>query len=352
MVMRQSIIDIEKLLSPISPDKPTGIYLRYETEYDQISDAMSGEDPNLARGIWKRPLKKYEWVKAKELCINALTNKTKDLQLACWLTESIMHTNGFCGLADGLKLVNGLSKKFWNEIHPLPHEEDIETRLAPYDWLDEKFYVQIKLIPIAKAEVIADGYTFYTWERDVKKIHEEHEDEAQALEPYFSALVTSTENFHLELDQCIDDSLQTIKELREYLTSKVSNEAPAFSQLIQTLEDIKDLNRTAINYFASRKKTEKPEENTKESFETEEKKMRGAAAKFDFTKEELTNVDEAYESLDKISDYLIENEPEYPTGYMVKQAISFRYMDLKEFLNRRISNKNNLNKVLEILKLS
>ena len=154
------------------------------------------------------------------------------------------------------------------------------------------------------------------------------------------------------MDQCINESLQNIKELKEFLKSKVPSDVPTFSQLIRTLESIVDLNKTAINHFTSRKKETLPEGSTEEPIETSGNKTLDAAARFDFKRDELETVDNAYESLEQISDYLIENEPEYPTGYMIKQAISFRYMDLKEFLNRRISNKNNLNKVLEILKLS
>lgn len=349
--MRQLIIDIEKLLAPISSDKPAGNYLRYEDDYDEIINAMKGEDPNLVQGIWVRPIKKYDWLKAKELCISALSNKTKDLQLACWLTESMMYINGFSGLADGLKLICELSKKYWDEIYPLPVDNDMDLRMAPYDWLDEKFYIQIKLIPVVNADVIADGYTYYKWERDVKRIHENHEDESQALEPYLSALISSTEEFHNELDKCIEDSLQSTKELKEFLIGKTSNDAPAFSRLIQTLENVQDLNKTAIKYFESRKNSVQSEKATDETNEIPGEKFIDVS-KFALPKDEFKSIDDAYELLEQISDYLIENDPEYPTGYMVKQAISFRYMELKEFLNMRISNKKNLNRVLEILKLS
>jgi len=350
--MRQQIIDIEKLLAPISPDKPAGNYLRYEREYDNIIDAMKGEDPNLTQGVWVRPLKKYDWQKAKELCTDALSKKTKDIQLACWLTESLMYIHGFCGLADGLKLLCELSKKYWNEIHPLPAGTDMELRFAPYEWLDEKFYIRIKLIPIVKAQVIVEGYTYYTWEHEVKKIHENHEDESKALETYLSILVSSTEEFHLELDKCIDESLQIIKEIKEFLAGKSSSEPLAFSRLIQTLKNIKDINEQAIKYFASRKKSTMPKEAVEKTAKSTEEIILDTGVKHDFKIAGLTSVDYAYESLEQLSDFLIQNEPEYLTGYMVKQAISFRYMDLKEFLNRRISNKKNLSKVLEILKLS
>jgi len=263
-----------------------------------------------------------------------------------------MYIHGFCGLADGLKLLCELSKKYWNEIHPLPAGTDMELRFAPYEWLDEKFYIRIKLIPIVKAQVIVEGYTYYTWEHEVKKIHENHEDESKALETYLSILVSSTEEFHLELDKCIDESLQIIKEIKEFLAGKSSSEPLAFSRLIQTLKNIKDINEQAIKYFASRKKSTMPKEAVEKTAKSTEEIILDTGVKHDFKIAGLTSVDYAYESLEQLSDFLIQNEPEYLTGYMVKQAISFRYMDLKEFLNRRISNKKNLSKVLEILKLS
>ena len=63
----------------------------------------------------------------KELSISALKEKSKDLQIASWLTLSLLKLNGFTGLATGLALLLELCLNFWDTIFPMPDGDDFET---------------------------------------------------------------------------------------------------------------------------------------------------------------------------------------------------------------------------------
>src|SRR5687768_1068945 len=100
-------IDIAELLQPIPGDNPAGEPLRYQGTYDRIADARREDDPTLSQGIYKSTLKRADWTTTESICIEALTKRSKDLQIAGWLLESWLHLYGFAGVTSGLHVLSG-----------------------------------------------------------------------------------------------------------------------------------------------------------------------------------------------------------------------------------------------------
>ena len=125
---------IEELLDPIPGDNPSGPNLRYSLEFDRIKEARR-EDPDLAQGIWKKERRLADYGQVTTLTWELLRSKTKDLQLAVWLTEAQTNLNGFEGLALGLQLIKELLQRFWESLHPELEDGDVEMRAAPLGWL-------------------------------------------------------------------------------------------------------------------------------------------------------------------------------------------------------------------------
>src|SRR5690242_11726955 len=90
--------NISTLLLPISEKAPSGEPLRYEGTYDRIMEARREDDASLEQGVWKRELKKADWILVNQLCLEALQKHSKDLQIAAWLLESWIHLRGFPGV--------------------------------------------------------------------------------------------------------------------------------------------------------------------------------------------------------------------------------------------------------------
>src|SRR5580658_910371 len=104
----------DDILDPISPERPAGSDLRWTPEWDRIKEARRADD-DLDAGKWaKREPKVANWPAVRDLTIRALTDRTKDLQLALWLTEANMHAHGFPGLRDGLRITRELMVRYWN----------------------------------------------------------------------------------------------------------------------------------------------------------------------------------------------------------------------------------------------
>src|SRR4029450_9574619 len=157
--------DIEALLNPISELNRAGESLRYEGTYDRIREARREDDPSLSQGIYKFTLKRADWPTVEAICCEALATRTKDLQVAGWLLESWIHLYGFTGVAAGLRLLSGLCEEYWHDLHPNVDGDDLEARIATFDWVDQKLTVKLKQIPLTLTDGSGDdSYSYADWE--------------------------------------------------------------------------------------------------------------------------------------------------------------------------------------------
>jgi type VI secretion system protein ImpA len=155
-------IDADALLAPVPGDSPVGEDQRYGQAYDEIREARKEVityDPAGKPDVEK----KADWNKVIALSIDALTNKTKDLQIAVWLTEALLITERFEGFNVGLKIINGLLEKYWENLYPPVEEDDLEFRAAPLEFMNEKFSAIIKGIPVTDPKV-TDGISYQQWQ--------------------------------------------------------------------------------------------------------------------------------------------------------------------------------------------
>jgi type VI secretion system protein ImpA len=138
------------LLTAIPGPNPSGVDLRYDPTYDKIKDARR-EDDELPQGAWQANRKTADHALVVKLAGDALATKTKDLQLAAWLTEALLKREGFGGLRDGLALVRTLVADFWDSLYPELDEGDSEPRAAVLDWLANNLIPPVRLAPINNA---------------------------------------------------------------------------------------------------------------------------------------------------------------------------------------------------------
>lgn len=129
--------DITALLEPVADDNPCGADLRadyaaqsvYYRLRDARSDARAAEraadaDPALEADAGQH------WRSVLQLSQTAL-GRARDLEVAAWATEALVREQGLAGLAEGATLIDGLARRFWDGVHPLPDEDGMETRIAP-----------------------------------------------------------------------------------------------------------------------------------------------------------------------------------------------------------------------------
>ncbi len=88
----------EDILEPIAGENPSGVDIRYDSElllYDKIKEARR-QDDELAQGEWQHERKVADFAVVINLAQEGLATRTKDLQLAAWLTEGAASYRRIC----------------------------------------------------------------------------------------------------------------------------------------------------------------------------------------------------------------------------------------------------------------
>jgi type VI secretion system protein ImpA len=117
-----AVFDVEKLLTPVSPDVPCGENLEYDADYAAMEKAAEGK-PEQQYGDKVIAGEEPEWreVRAKAL---DLMGRTKDLRVGMQLARSATWTDGLNGLGDAMAVLAGLVERYWDGVHPQLDPED------------------------------------------------------------------------------------------------------------------------------------------------------------------------------------------------------------------------------------
>ncbi len=131
-------LDFTALLAPISAEVPAGVDPRADfspqSMYLQLRDARSDARDNdrLAEHDGKAEGDVMaKWAAVRRLAQGILAERAKDLEVAAWLTEALVRSDGLNGVAAGVRLMAELADRFWDGLLPMPDEDGIATRVAP-----------------------------------------------------------------------------------------------------------------------------------------------------------------------------------------------------------------------------
>jgi len=136
--MSDDILDIDAMLAPLDDGDGAGTDLRqdyaptaiYQKLRDARADARAEERDRDGRGETEGAVANG-WRDVRRLATTALETKTKDFEIAAWLTEALVRFDGLAGLGAGARLLTGLLAQHWEAGHPQPDEDGLEGRAAP-----------------------------------------------------------------------------------------------------------------------------------------------------------------------------------------------------------------------------
>jgi len=348
-------LEVEELLQPIPGENPGGESLRYQGTYDRIADARREDDPALSQGIYKSNLKRADWATVETICIEALTKKSKDLQIGAWLFEAWLHIYGFAGVTNGLQLLTGLCEQFWDHLHPAFDGADLEARIAPIEWIEQKLSLKLKQIPLTiPGETSRESYSYVDWEsachfenlamKDPRALQEALAKINPSVATFRAAVAATDRFFYLELIEDLENAIHACDLLEQILDEKCGKEAPSLRQFKEAL--------CAIHQLISHDLHSRPEET--ESID-EEHEVSGEAGEPEFelwSAGPIRNRGDAYRRLSEAADYLLRTEPHSPTPYLVKRAVEWGTMSLPELLQQIVRNEGELNEIDRLLRLT
>jgi type VI secretion system protein ImpA len=256
----------EDLLEPIAGENPSGVDVRYDSKlllYDKIKEARR-QDDELAQGDWQHERKVADYALVIDLTQEGLATKTKDLQLAAWLTEGLLHKEGFPGLRQGLALCHGLVVQFWDGLYPPIEEGDAELRAAPLDWLGSFLDIPLKSTPLVGAgydwfkfkESRLVGYEEYAQTENEKKNRAKMLAEGKlAPEAFDKSFADTPKVFYAQSGKDLDACLSELKRLDESCTEKFGDTAPSFGRLKSALEEV----RHTVHALLEKKRETEPD---------------------------------------------------------------------------------------------
>ncbi|MCS7024012.1 MAG: type VI secretion system protein TssA [Bryobacteraceae bacterium] len=255
----------EDLLKPISESNPSGQNARYDPNYDKVADLRKTKEDPLSGTI------PPDWKAVVKLAEDLLTKKTKDLQLAVWLTEAYIVLRGISGLKDGLILIKDYLENYWDTLYPALEEGDAGMRLAPLDWLGGKYLENaLKSAPLTKAphnyyqyqesqlvgfKPADDDYGPGVEERRAK--WEEQEREGKVTGEAFRAGLDKTPKQHIiELVNELNEIQTLISELNAICSEKFQDEPPSFAGLTTIIQQL----QIAAETLLEEKRKSEPDE--------------------------------------------------------------------------------------------
>ena len=239
----------DDILTPIPGSNPSGENLRYAPVYDKIKEARRQDDEG-PMGDWQRERKVADWPLVIKLASEAIATKSKDLQLAVWLSEALLAREGFSGLLEGITLVKGLIENFWDTLYPELDEGDAEMRAAPLEWLGAHYLeVPLKRVPLTKSGLHYLSYQAAKKlgrEADAQDDYEKQEAFQAAvaageltLDEWDKAFNATPKDFYRSRVEEIDAILQTLEDLQPLCEEKFGEFVPSFSKLRSVLEEIR-----------------------------------------------------------------------------------------------------------------
>ena len=248
-------IDIDALMTPIPGENPAGEDLRYTQFYEAIKEARRSED-GISMGDWQREVKTADWDSVITLAIEALSNRSKDLQIAAWLTEALTVVDGFNGLGSGLMIMAGFVEKFWDTVYPLIEDGDLEFRVSPFEFLNDKVTTYVRQVPLTDTRT-TPGYSWLKWqesrdvgfEADTKNRYGDTDDQKKqqrdekiaagklTAEAFDAAVAQSSASFCQALAEHAALCQERFLALDKIVDEMFGREAPRISDLGQTVEE-------------------------------------------------------------------------------------------------------------------
>ena len=350
------MFDLEALLAPLSDASPCGEDMLFSTQFDAIQHAREFDDPSLEQGDWVIDLKEADWAFVISECIRLLSESTKDLRLAVWLTDAMGVTRGFAGLADGYRLLAGLCERYWDSIHPLPEYGDLDVRTGNISWLLQRTDELLKHTPI-----VSNSHTSYdmlTHEAALALSHQIKRDPEKAdelrqgktsLEQFEQVRLATSPQFmqtlHAELLECA----AAITNFERVFDEKTASNGPSFSTIKETLADIQHTTERFAKEAGIRWDTADAEDAPAQDAPPLAASDSSVSIPNTVGREGIHSRVQAIAQLKQIADYFERTEPSSPVAYLAKKAARWADMPLHAWLRNVIKNDQELAQLEELL---
>lgn len=343
--------DLESLLQPISDDSPSGVDIRADpsptSAYYEVKDVRSAARADERQGLFDGVIGSAEadrWRPILDMAPAILAGKAKDLEIIAFLIEALARTHGYAGMRDGFRLARECVERFWDDLHPMPDEYGIETRVSPLAGLNGSGGSGVLLGPIARIPITqgADEGPFAKWNVDQATDLERLEPAKQAeriatgstsMEQVNKAVSQSDAAFFGDLVDDINGAIEEWKALGAALDERAGSDSPPSSQIRGALDEV--LSR--VRHVAKDKIPAPPSgESSDDSSEGASEGGADGAPQAAAAPGAVAGREQALQQLGTIADFFRKTEPHSPLAYLLERAVRWGHTPLPELLSELI----------------
>lgn len=347
-------MDHLSITSPLtSKHGPCGEDLIYSSDFDQIQEARRFDDPSLSQGEWVTDVKEADWPGVIRICEDVLSNKSKDLRVACWLIEARCKTAGLSGLTGGYTLLAQLCEAFWNDIHPQPEDDDVEQRTGVLDWLANqtpRLVRETALTSSAKGHFsLLDNDSARATARQMERNPGQADEIARnahvSLEQFEAAVKETPQAWFADGLRNTERARAAVKHVQALLDARMGEYAPAFGPTFEVLDDLAHFYQRhpgssipappEVIPGTQALQTERREPTIGEPIELGAGPLRSRA--------------QAIGQLQEIAAFFRRTEPHSPVAYLAEKAAKWGTMPLHEWLRTVVKDDSALLRMEELL---
>ena len=235
------MISVEDLAKPISAEAPCGADLAYDPAFQQLETLVRGK-PETQFSAAEDP----DWKELRDLAV-AFHSRSKHLTASVILALSLLKTEGFAGLRDGLALVHRILADNWDTAYP---------RLDPEDNNDPTERINIlgnlvssgepyRFIPRLQETVIAQSPSLGRARlQDIIAAKEPPAAPAEGKpaplsESQIQGIFKDSNIDALKaIHEAVAQSIETVKAIDAFLSEKVGTRGVNFDELTKTLKQV------------------------------------------------------------------------------------------------------------------
>jgi len=245
----------DDLLNPIAGDNPSGVSLRYDRVSDQIKEARTEGDASIL-GNLATP-KKADFKLVVRLAGEALAARSKDLQLAAWLTEAHVKLEGIGIIEPCLRLMLDLQQQYWDTLYPEIEDGDPGMRAVPIEWAANRVADILREAPITK-----EGLSFYQYKEsravgydaDADASDSKRRARTEAIEEgkltaedFDKSFAATPKSWYVAMHEAIRGATESLETLQVYCEEKYRDDGPGFGKLRNSLEEVGNVVRSLLN---------------------------------------------------------------------------------------------------------
>jgi type VI secretion system protein ImpA len=346
------VLDFTKLLAPIPGDKPTGTDQRLDLSptapYRAVRDARftaAGHESALrkAADAERDTLPRPDWRPVLAKGIATLVEKSKDLEVTTYMLEALVRLNGFAGLRDGFRLVRQLCEQYWDNLFPMPTEDEPEARTAYLANLNGEERDGLLIAPIAAIPITDSpagpplgqvSLVNYKEAESLEKLTDEKAKERRIAaggvtkQAFEKAVQETPSTFYKNFMEDLTGALEEFAKLNAELTKRCGDRAPPSSQIRSAMVEVQDFVKNVAKAKLAEIAPVKEEPAKDGAPQAAAAAQKPAGQPMDV----LRDRSDAFRIIGKVAEFFRRTEPHNPISYALEQAVRWAQMPLPDLV--------------------